>query len=185
MTQKKKATCQLNKQSGSNRFNSSNLMKSLNKCRKKEKMIIFHIFNKIFVLSVLLWTFQFSNNDFLRESNYPIKYNQGNAFDLRTNRLLYEDSNIIPFNDDTIKNDVKTDNLKNVDITDGNITGDNLLNDNLKQNLTVAMEFNIEQEKIKLILYSYMDKIDSEHEDKLFYKLARKCRDEENYERMR
>ncbi|KAI4839926.1 hypothetical protein MKS88_001278 [Plasmodium brasilianum] len=111
-----------------------------------------------------------------------IKNKKGNTFDIRSNISLYEDSPFNPLDDDVSKDDIiKNETIKNNLIND-DLTDDILPDSNLKKNLIDVKGVNDEHEKIKLILYSYMDKIDGAHEDRLLYKLVRKCRDEENYE---
>lgn len=178
-------TWHVNNQEESNGGEASSVMPSGKKHSNREKKNTF-LLNKIFILSALVWTYQFFNEDSFEQCGHKIKPSGGSSgiTDLRTNRSLYEDTPFQTFNDDLIKEDVSKDNIINEDLMDSSLINNGILNENLKNNLSDATneEANREKEKIKSILYSYMEKIDAVHEDKLFYKLFRKCREEENDE---
>ncbi|GAW79604.1 hypothetical protein, conserved [Plasmodium gonderi] len=161
----------------------SNVMPFLRKYKSKKKNSF--LLNKIFILSALMLTNPLFSKDFLEKCDNTIKYNNGNNMHgSMTNRSLYEDTPYNTFKDDITKDDIINENVLSDELIDTNLINNGLLNENLKRNLTDTSieDANSEKEKIKSILYSYMDKIDSMNENKLYYKLFRKCREEENDE---
>ncbi|EUD64338.1 hypothetical protein C922_05277 [Plasmodium inui San Antonio 1] len=164
----------------------SSVMPSVKKHNNREKKNTFPL-NKILILSALLWTYQFFNEDSFEPCGHKIKPRDGSSdiFHFGTNRSLFEDKTPFQtFKDDLIKDNVTKDNIINEDLVDSSVINDGIVSENLKNSLTDKTndDVNREKEEIKSILYSYMEKIDAMYEDKLCYKLFRKCREEENDE---
>ncbi|GAB65093.1 hypothetical protein PCYB_051110 [Plasmodium cynomolgi strain B] len=174
-------TWPVNNQEECNGGEASSVLPSVKKYSNREKKNTF-LLNKIFTLYALVWTYQFFNEDSFEQCGNKIKPSDGSSdiIDLRTNRSLYEDTPLQAFKDDLTKDDVTKDNVINEDLMDSSLINNGILSENLKNSLSGATneDANREKEKIKSILYSYMEKIDAMQEDKLFYKLFRKCREE-------
>ncbi|ANQ06765.1 Uncharacterized protein PCOAH_00009980 [Plasmodium coatneyi] len=174
-------TWHVNNQKECNGGQAAGVKPSVKKYSNRQKKNTF-LLKKIFTLSALVWMCQFSNEDSFEQCGHKIKPSDGSSdiIDSRTKRSLLEDIPFQTFKDDLTKDDITKDNVINEDLMDSSLMNNDILNENLKNSLCDATNeaANREKEKIKSILYSYMEKIDAMHEDKSFNKLLRKCREE-------
>ncbi|CAA9990281.1 conserved Plasmodium protein, unknown function [Plasmodium knowlesi strain H] len=174
-------TWRVNNQDKCNGGEASSVKPSVKKYSNKGKKYGF-LLNRIFIISALVWTCQFFNEDSFEQCGHKVNPSNGSRdiIDLRAKRCLYEDIPFQTFNDNLTEDNVTKDNVINEDLMNSSLMNNDTLSENLKNSLCDATneDANREKEKIKSILYSYMVKIDTMHEDKLFYKLFRKCRDE-------
>ncbi|KJP89499.1 hypothetical protein AK88_00708 [Plasmodium fragile] len=151
---------------------STRVKPSVTRYSNREKKNTF-VLNKIFTLAAL---------ESFEQCGYKIRPRDGSSdiIDLRTNRSLYEGTPFQTLKDDLTKDDATEDNVINADLMDSCLINNDIRKEHIKSSLSDATNeyVNSEKEKIKSILYSYMEKIDAKHKDKLYYKLFRKCREE-------